>query len=561
MLARSLHHAIAALAGTLALFALGACTDDVPTAPAPAALRTDVAPASGTPGDAKQALLDSLARGFAAAMADAQVRAQVLEDLRDAPFEDHAIHFSSYVQGPRGRDLARAIAEHGGLPLGRVVAASVAQGGLQLVMPGMADRALWSGTPDVLVAAVARPPAEFVQTATPATGFTPNGQTVRFALDDHPGGRVLLLEPAVVAFGTDPEQARAAAPHQNRRTVSTRGEALAAELRQQHDVGPHGLRSGPMVVGTLSLACDPETAIVPCDGGGGGGGYPVSWDGIKLASGKRWADCTVYATGYDGHPITDADDDKWDDGCESELALAFEPTFAWSWRDCNMMGEPYFSATDYVKPDATPTHQLTIFYAIGYHRDCGSPVLNTGLTGHIGDSEFIVLNLGWAPNPNAGADPLDGKWYTWKTYLSAHWNTPSTASSYYDGRDMQYNSLRTSFLGRPNVWVAEDKHGNYRTQGACDAGAFYTDNCDRNQDNGWTLLLPSTANLGQSYLPFLGASNSAVTSRDLARGGHPEYGGVEYYWTSDRFHGWYTGPFATDAGASPYRDPLILFGF
>lgn len=301
-----------------------------------------------------------------------------------------------------------------------------------------------------------------------------------------------------------------------------------------------------------------------------------TWDGIQLPSGRGWIDCTRSTPYYDGHPIADQDQDGWDDSCEYELALAFRPTMAFNFGgDCDLRNEPYYSVRGYSYGNGFAdvetqivqgfSTQPMVFYAIGYDRDCGT----AGFTPHIGDSEFILLKLAWALDPDArgvAGTPAEeaarwrrGKWFVSRAFLSAHWNTDDQGSSGdYDGRDLEY---RTDFRGRPRAWVSKGKHANYRSRAVCDAGAYYTDTCDGNSDadGNSTLDIVPDGNVGQSSLPLRGTFENPVVSRRFAAG-LTQYAGIEYYWdTRRKFRGWSPGP--SDVGATPYDVPLRFFGF
>ena len=55
--------------------------------------------------DVPQNPVDSVAYALALALSNDEVRATLLEDMRDSPFEDHALHLHSYLAGNRGPAL------------------------------------------------------------------------------------------------------------------------------------------------------------------------------------------------------------------------------------------------------------------------------------------------------------------------------------------------------------------------------------------------------------------------------------------------------------------------
>lgn len=203
--------------------------------------------------------------------------------------------------------------------------------------------------------------------------------------------------------------------------------------------------------------------------------------------------------------------------------------------------EPYFSVT----PGGPG--QVKIFYAVSYVLDCGSPRINRpySCASHADDSEFIEVVAAHAPGYPAS------RWFTSSVFLSAHWRSDANESARYDAADVQWADGKV--YSRPHVRVAHDKHANYRTQAACDAGVSYYDNRDNPQANSTPADVPASANLGQSFAPFIGHAAAPVYSR---RGS----AGYEYYWLAgERFNGWLTPKSASAAG--PYYDSSLAFGY
>lgn len=303
--------------------------------------------------------------------------------------------------------------------------------------------------------------------------------------------------------------------------------------------GTAAARAATGPVKPSAVPCDYSDPNSPCSGTGGDLN-----GGLLLPSGKGLPECnTTYHTGA---PLTDRDRDGWDDGCEYELAYAFRPTQALSYADCDYTSEPYWAATG-----GNHSGQIKIFYALSYHQDCGTPFLNLGITSHLGDSEFFVAYVDWISD---AASTMQGKWRLDHVFFSAHWHEISESDGYYDGADLEYS---TTFRGRPRIWVAEGKHGSYRSQAVCNAGAYYTDSCVNNTDFGASPQILQAANLGQSSAPFLGSPVSAVASRF---GNPTKYPGTEWFWTNDTFCGWYPRG-VCGSGGGPYRESLTAFGF
>lgn len=308
--------------------------------------------------------------------------------------------------------------------------------------------------------------------------------------------------------------------------------------------------SGGTPVSSLYIGdCNPETADTPCEPPPGEGN--PGQNGVYLPSGGTMGSCTPNP----GVPIADESQDHDQDGvqdqCEYELAQAFHPQMQFMTNDCQTGREPYWAVNRINSPiDGKPVIQ--VFYAIGYYYDCGCPCpgcrIYTGCASHFGDSEFIVLEVSTADYPT-----YDGpNWLLRYATLSAHYGTLWNSTGTYAGSDLSYG-IATTF-SNPFVWVAEGKHGNYRSQSVCDAGSESTDNCDSPGQRVGLEVLPE-ANLGSFY----NQSNARVASRV----GGP-YSGTEHMWSTDNasgdgFLGWF--PRSYGAGETPYGQLLINYGF
>jgi hypothetical protein len=324
------------------------------------------------------------------------------------------------------------------------------------------------------------------------TGFTTGGDFAPLSPFATPASVLIVIEPARVDFGVTPEASREGAPKMIRNTVSTKAEELDDMFQKVPKGSAMPLLRRPSVVEDT-----------------GGGGYYA--EGYNIPSGRNYATCQT-TPGAEG----DADSDGLLDQCEYELAYAFRPQLASSYADCNMGRETYWAAKN--RGDGYAT--ISVFYALSYYVDCGMQVVWCyGCESHTGDSEFIMLEL--EPSPYYPA----GSWRVRNATLSSHWHSQYDATATYAGPDLQYGN--ESYLGRPVVWVAEGKHGNYRSSAVCDAGALYTDNCDRNSIGPAVEVLP-WRNLGRLGAPLvLGAVGSV--------NGQP---GLEDFWYGQIFNGW-----------------------
>ncbi len=159
----------------------------------------------------------------------------------------------------------------------------------------------------------------------------------------------------------------------------------------------------------------------------------------------------------------DIDADGLNDSCEANLAYWFGPLY---WFDsgesavgATMAWRPYYS----VRTLDYPTKTIRIFYQHTYHRDYGDAL---DISNHDGDPEFVTLDVQW--------NGADGKWYLNQMYTSAHRNQWCDESRWHGYSGIEYAS---AYRAWPVVHVAEDKHANYRTDGECDNGCGWLDNC------------------------------------------------------------------------------------
>ncbi|MBA3405822.1 MAG: hypothetical protein H0U13_14265, partial [Gemmatimonadaceae bacterium] len=276
------------------------------------------------PGDSIAA--GSLARAIALALADPAVRAQVLEDMRDSPFPEHAIHITSYLAGERGRALATVAAQRAGVSVSDLTGKGAVRGGLQLVMRRPIDRTTWTGTGDIVVMGVASTVKERLRSKPVSIAYDIRGLAVEIPILSSVPFPFFVIEPGAKPFGPDPETTRRSAPTRARGTISTREEEWVA------------MYAGPGMTTTSEPgepSCDPVTAIIECSVESGGGG-PI---GLVTPSGYSLATC--YPAGGVGDASLDADTDGVVDQCEFELTTVFAPRLQFDVSDCNTGREPY----------------------------------------------------------------------------------------------------------------------------------------------------------------------------------------------------------------------------
>ncbi|MEO7216782.1 MAG: hypothetical protein ABI026_01175 [Gemmatimonadaceae bacterium] len=525
---------VVAALGSALLFS--SCTDDVATAPRSAASLSPltaqlqkVSLPAVQPGDSAKA--DTLARAVALTLGNAAIRQHVLADLRDSPFSEHGIDLSSYLGGSQGHAVAAAVAQRVGITPERLIALASVRGGLQLSMPISSDRSKWSGSDSVVVTGTPFTVREDVTARHRPFGYTIRGDTTSTPFLSPMPFALFVIGPAEHSFGPTPEATRSAAPKHSRNTITTPAEELRASY-----VPPAG------GVTPYTMPCNNDCGG---DGGGSGGGL-IS--GVYLPSFSTMASCVPNAGAPIPDQLQDVDRDGVQDQCEYEIANSFRPQMRYMSNDCQTSREPYWAAHYLpISPVDGSGPVIQVFYAIGYHYDCGCPGLN-GLPDcgpHYGDSEFIVMEM----RPD-GPDPH--LWMLRYATLSAHYGTRLNSTGTYWRYDLEYDNAPGGSM--PVVWVSEGKHGNYRSQAVCDAGAAYFDNCDHPLQQVW-LEASADANLGSRYY----RQNEYTYSRV---GG--AYTGQEHMWsldnsTDDGFLGWW--PRSYGSGERPYGSLLENYGF
>jgi hypothetical protein len=514
----------------------GACTSDLVTSPpqplqrSPATVGMGGLPAA-QPGDSAKA--DSLAVGLARTLAQPEFRKMVFTDLRDSPFHRHAIDLTTYLQAAHAHALVAAIARNLEVRADAVLAMAMVRGGLELLLPITRDRAEWTGTDNIVVTGAAYTVNEDLLVGRHPFAYTLAGRTVAVPFDQSLPSALLSVEPRTYTFGPDPEGVRANAPRHSRATVST----FAEERRENYELTRQRnlLRFDDVPCNTtVSIQAD-----TPCDVSAGSGPF-----GVYLPSGSTFTDCVPNAGSPIPDPSVDADQDGVSDACEYELAQAFHPQMQFMQGDCDTGREPYWAVNYEISP-IDGSQVVDIFYAIGYHEDCGT----AGFTFHYGDSEFIVEEVGTVGYPTYNG----GHWYLRYVTYSAHYGTPEESSGTYSGGDVEYANAAPG--SNPVSWVSEGKHGNYRSQAACDAGGFFgSDNCDHPGERVG-LDIFSNANLGSHVQPIV----DVVGSRE---GGF--FTGIEHMWSTTNvnglgFLGWYPRSFGN--GETPYGALLRNYGF
>lgn len=234
---------------------------------------------------------------------------------------------------------------------------------------------------------------------------------------------------------------------------------------------------------------------------------------------------------YSDHNANTADGDMdWlDDECEYQLAAAFAPVLSMSATETCRYGEPYWAAKYFDGANGIQEPEsVRLFYMPAYYYDCGDE-------GHPGDSEVIMLAV--------TENPVTRHWEVRKGFLSAHAGGINDASDWLD-TDFEFP---TQNLGYPRVYVAFEKHGNYRSRSQCSSRApLFNDTCADNVSKG-RIRVDRTHNVGSRFRDLF--PNGVLS---VGRGG-PE---LEYFynWNAPYFRGW--NPPAFGNGSTPYYQHL-----
>jgi len=143
------------------------------TATAPGAPKTDP--------DASQ-VGPLAARAIALAMAEPQIRQQILGDMRDSPFSEHKLVLQDYFGTPGGARVLDAI-QRAGIDSDKLRSALQDARRIQFYVPSTNQRSAWRGTADVMV-------APHLTRELPTIGFPPTGEAVSIDLakGTMPGG-------------------------------------------------------------------------------------------------------------------------------------------------------------------------------------------------------------------------------------------------------------------------------------------------------------------------------------------------------------------------------------
>lgn len=449
-----------------------------------------------------------VARGLAVALTSPGMRRQLLEDMRDSPFQYHALHLGTYLQGTRGQVLARAAAKSVNLrddELAQLLLAANAGKGFELVMPRYGDRRKWLGDDPLVVFGTTSTAAQVMAFNGASYGFDQHGATAQVDLKGMTTEAYVAIRPATQDFGQNPEDVRALAPKK-------RGTSIGEPDENHSATQPGGA--------SRLIACD--TSVDPACGGGGGGA-PADPGYLILPSGMGYDQCNTFRLG-----------NAIDETCRKELAVAFQPRLVFNSDEPCPWREPAWT----VRWTGVSGDEIAIFYALSYYNDCG--FRSAGGQGHNGDSEFIIVRV----HPKAVER---NHWYLSNVTLSAHYGFYIDNSWTGDPPAIEFRP--GEWLTRPIVYISWGKHGNYRDTGTCGRGAGYLDDCGR--PYGY-------ADVGYVGVNDMGTRAYPTPAFAGWKGNQAGRPGLEAYWFPAVFNGW-----ANDysSSATAYSQLLGDFGF
>ena len=277
--------------------------------------------------------------------------------------------------------------------------------------------------------------------------------------------------------------------------------------------------------------------------------YPDSagvWLGMVEGQQMSFSYCTTSSSDTDGDTVAEY--------CENKLAESFRPEMV-SHEFDSVDGEPYYA----VQKASSST--IRIFYMLGYYWDFGDCVLieppfpGACHNAHAGDSEFVIVDVAY--------NYFTSHWEVVAAYTSAHYGAPLTDSSRWNYHFQLEYPVRSRWY--PRIYVADAKHANYNTRGACDAGASGADSCSY-PSASWRPEVNSLYNIGSRSAPApdvpfdqYGNQYTCVESRDWEHRVLFGYEGEECFWGQwPAFRGWQEdAPFV----ATSYNSLLADFGF
>jgi len=225
--------------------ALSACADPVARTVAPPSPKDVVSQPSAAAVTPERAALNRIARLVAEAMDNEPARQHLKRDMRAAPFREHKLELTSYLESKDGKALLTRMAALNGDDEAAIFTTLQAIRPLEFYMPVAKHRESWKGKEDVLVVAQ-------LDQWTPIIAFDEAGKEVSLDRKAPPSQPTLSLIPVETRFDQPMD------PTTSRNVRDENGEAIGT------------LEAAPLRASGL-VACGED-----CSGGGGGGGGSAS---------------------------------------------------------------------------------------------------------------------------------------------------------------------------------------------------------------------------------------------------------------------------------------------
>ncbi len=421
-------------------------------------------------------------------------------------------------------------------------------GNLQLSIPGALDRQYWTGDDRAIIIAVDLSVLNDPDVTTSSIpGFRIGGDSVRVASFTWIPETLIVLMPADSAtaleydanpIGTILEQVMMPTVEA---TISTRFEESELLREKGYRLDQNQLLLPPEFIVTDALP-EPDVDRLLSEE------QPRVVDendefmirgssavGYELAQIESFDECDLSLRGSRSAGV-DVDGDDLLDECEFLVASRFAPVLMFDEHEDAPERETYWA----VKRSDLVDQGLSIFYALGYYQD-------TGQHAHNGDSEFIVMDVGYID---------DSRWAVRAVVMSAHHGT-----KFPPGADRTIGTFSPQWAdtvgGQPMVWVSRGKHANYKSRDHCNGGFYnwvlsvFRERLDICGDNPRreVVVVRRDGHLGGGGMVLVNCTWSQIG---------PRLPGMECLWDKHRlFRGWHGG----DKGVTPYGQLLETAGF
>jgi len=231
------------------LAALSACADPVGRTVAPPSPRDIVSEPQSAALTPERVALNKVARLVAEAMDNEPARQHLKRDMRAAPFREHKLELTAYLESKDGKALLKRMAELNGGDEAEIFSTLRAIRPLEFYMPVAKHRESWKGKEDVLVVAQ-------LDQWTPITAYDEVGREVALDRKTPPNQPTLSIIPVETRFDQPMD------PTTSRNVRDENGEAIGT------------LESAPLRASGL-IACGDECLSGGGDGGTGGGSASI----------------------------------------------------------------------------------------------------------------------------------------------------------------------------------------------------------------------------------------------------------------------------------------------